>query len=40
MKNESGNVSHYFFKNVKLNGDLPDSQFAFQKPKGVKEIKN
>ncbi len=40
MKNESGNVSHYFFKNVQLNSSLPDSQFSFEKPKGVKEIKN
>ncbi len=40
LKNESGNVSHYFFKNVQLNASLPDSQFTFEKPKGVKEIKN
>lgn len=40
LKNESGNVSHYFFKNVQLNSSLPDSQFNFEKPKGVKEIQN
>jgi outer membrane lipoprotein-sorting protein len=40
LKNETGNVSHYFFRNVKLNSDVPESQFVFQKPKGVKEIKN
>lgn len=40
LKNESGNVSHYFFKNVQLNSGLPDTQFSFEKPKGVKEIKN
>jgi len=40
LKNESGNVSHYFFKNVQLNSGLPDTQFTFEKPKGVKEIKN
>lgn len=38
LKNESGNASHYFFKNVKLNSNLPDSEFVFDKPKGVKEI--
>jgi len=40
MKNESGNVSHYFFKKVQLNASLPESAFSFEKPKGVKEIKN
>jgi outer membrane lipoprotein carrier protein len=40
LKNETGNVSHYFFKNVKLNANVADSQFVFSKPKGVKEIKN
>jgi outer membrane lipoprotein carrier protein len=40
LKNESGNLSHYFFKNVRLNSDLSDDQFVFVKPKGVKEIKN
>ena len=40
LKNESGNVSHYFFTNVQLNSNLPDTQFTFEKPKGVKEIKN
>lgn len=39
LKNESGNVSHYFFSNVRLNAALPDSEFSFEKPKGVKEIK-
>ncbi len=39
LKNESGNVSHYFFKNVQLNSSLPDTQFTFEKPKGVKEIR-
>jgi len=40
LKNESGNLSHYFFQNVKLNSDLPDDSFVFVKPKGVREIKN
>jgi len=40
LKNETGNVSHYFFKNVRLNANVADSQFVFAKPKGVKEIKN
>jgi outer membrane lipoprotein carrier protein len=40
LKNESGNLSHYFFKNVVLNSGLEDEQFVFVKPKGVKEIKN
>ncbi len=39
LKNESGNVSHYFFSNVRLNAALPDTEFSFDKPKGVKEIK-
>jgi outer membrane lipoprotein-sorting protein len=33
LKNETGNVSHYFFKNVKLNANVSDSQFEFAKPK-------
>ncbi len=40
LKNESGNVSHYFFKDVTLNPGFADDQFVFVKPKGVKEIKN
>lgn len=40
LKNDSGNVSHYFFKNVTLNSGVKDSEFVFVKPKGVKEIKN
>lgn len=40
MKNDTGNQSHYFFKNVLLNSNLGDTQFVFAKPAGVKEIKN
>jgi len=40
LKNETGNVSHYFFSKVRFNAGLPESQFVFEKPKGVKEIKN
>lgn len=40
LKNESGNVGHYFFPRVRFNAGLPDSQFVFEKQKGVKEIKN
>lgn len=40
LKNETGNLSHYFFQNVRLNPGLEESLFVFQKPKGVKEIKN
>lgn len=40
LKNESGNTSHYFFKNVRTNSSLLDSEFEFKAEKGVKEIKN
>ena len=40
LKNESGNTSHYFFKNVTLNSQIPDTQFTFSKKPGVKEIQN
>ncbi|MBI4412185.1 MAG: outer membrane lipoprotein carrier protein LolA [Deltaproteobacteria bacterium] len=37
--NESGNVTHYIFKNIKLNADPADELFIFKKQKGVREIK-
>jgi len=40
LKNESGNTSHYFFKNVTLNPQIPENQFIFAKKQGVKEIQN
>ncbi len=40
LKNESGNLSHYFFRNVKLNSNLPDTLFVFEKTKGIREIEN
>lgn len=40
LKNETGNLSHYHFKNVQLNQSIPDAKFVFVKPKGVREIKN
>jgi len=40
LKNESGNLSHYEFKNVRLNTNPSDDKFVFAKTKGVKEIKN
>ncbi len=40
LKNETGNLSHYHFKNVQLNQSIPDTKFVFVKPKGVREIKN
>lgn len=40
LRNESGNTSHYFFKNVKVNNALADEEFEFKAGKGVKEIKN
>jgi len=33
-----GNVTELYFKDVKVNQDLPDSLFAFKAPKGVKII--
>ena len=33
-----GNVTELYFKDVKINQDLPDSLFAFQPPEGVKII--
>ncbi|MBL7685458.1 MAG: outer membrane lipoprotein carrier protein LolA [Deltaproteobacteria bacterium] len=38
LKNETGNVSHYIFDQVKLNSDLKESDFSFAKTKGVKEV--
>lgn len=38
LKNETGNVSHYLFQNTALNSQIPEEEFVFQKPKGVKEI--
>lgn len=40
LKNETGNLSHYHFKNVQLNQSIPDAKFVFVKPKGVREIRN
>ncbi|MBF0491907.1 MAG: outer membrane lipoprotein carrier protein LolA [Deltaproteobacteria bacterium] len=40
LKNESGNTSHYFFKNVKTNSGIAEEVFEFKSVKGVKEIKH
>ncbi|MBI2340835.1 MAG: outer membrane lipoprotein carrier protein LolA [Deltaproteobacteria bacterium] len=37
--NESGNVTHYTFKNIKLNSDVADELFIFKKEKGIREIR-
>lgn len=37
--NESGNKTHYVFKNIRFNSNIADETFDFAKPKNVKVIK-
>lgn len=37
--NESGNKTHYVFKNIRFNSNMADETFDFAKPKNVKIIK-
>jgi len=37
--NTSGNRTHYVFKDIRLNTELPETLFEFKKRKGVREVK-